>query len=39
MEWVMCQFAAAVLCQKRTENRIYGITAPFLKCYHKHLCR
>ncbi len=26
----MCQFAAAVLCQKRSENHNYGITAPFL---------
>ena len=21
------------------EIAFYGITAPFLKCYHKHLCR
>ena len=27
----MYQFAAAVRCQKRTENRVYGITAPFLR--------
>lgn len=24
---------------KTYRNRVYGIAAPFLKCYHKHLCR
>ncbi len=33
----MFQFAAAVPCQKHAKNCVYGITAPFLRWFYKHL--